>query len=87
MTFTVYRFYIEILDVSSKIYIKYLYTSENSAHLFFKLPSMIVELSSITSYSIMDGKFGIGTQRFHVNPTISENQRIFTFPLNAADIV
>ena len=48
---------------------------------------MIVELSSITSYSIMDGKFGIGTQRLHVNPTISENQRIFTFPLNAADIV
>ena len=80
MTFTVYRFYIEILDASSKIYSKYLYTSENSAHIFLKLLPKIVKLSSITFYNFLDGKFGIGTQSLHVYPSISENQSIFIFP-------
>ena len=80
MKFTVYRFYTEILDVSSKIYSKYIYTSENSAHFFLKSLPMIVELSSITSYSILDEKLEVGTQILHVNPLINENQRIFIFP-------
>ena len=73
--------------MSSKIYSKYLHTSENSAHFSLKLLPMIVELCSITFYSILDGKFWIGTQNLHVNHSINENQRTFIFPKNAADIV
>ena len=87
MTFIVYRFYIEILDVPSKLHSKYLYTSENSAHSFLKLLSMIVKISNITLYSILDGKFGIATQYLHADPSVSKEQRIFIFPKNAADIV
>ena len=41
---------------------------------------MIVELKSKTFYSILDGKFEIGTQNLHVEPSIIENQRILIFP-------
>ena len=52
-----------------------------------KILHMIVKLSSITFYSILDGKFGIGTQNLHVNPSTNENQRIFISSWNVADIV
>ena len=42
-----------------------------SAHFFLKLLPMIVKLSSITFYSILHRRFGIGTQNLHVNPSIS----------------
>ena len=61
------------------MYSKYIYTSENSTHFFLKSLPMIVELSSITSYSILDGKLEVRTQNLHVNPFINENKRIFIF--------
>ena len=70
MTCTVYRFYIEILDASSEIYMKYL----------LKLLPMLVKLSSISFCIILDQKFGIGTQNLHVNPAINKNQSSIIFP-------
>ena len=58
-------FNIEILDASSKIYIEYLYASEIPHTSSLNLLPMIEKLSSITIYSILDGKFGYITQNLH----------------------
>ena len=46
--------------------------------------NMIVELSSITLHSILDGKFGIGTQNLHLNHSISEKSVHPHFPLKCS---